>query len=76
MLASDQRITSALPDFQGRIWFVSKRGGLVGILDPKTRRITSMTLGEEIENSFAVGRGSVYIVSDKRMYWFQARGNG
>ena len=26
--------------------------------------------GEEIENSFAVDRGAVYIVSDKRMYRF------
>ena len=30
-----------------------------------------MRLGEEIENSFAVDRGGVYIVSNKRMYRFR-----
>ena len=34
------------------------------------------TVGEEIENSFAVGRNGVYIVSDKRMYRFEAGRNG
>ena len=53
--AATERITSALPDFQGRIWFVSKKNGKVGALDPKTGEIEVITLGEEIENSFAVG---------------------
>ena len=35
-----------------------------------------MKLGEEVENSFAVGQRGVYIVSDKRMYRFEATGNG
>ena len=38
-LTRDERITSALPDFRGRIWFVSKSSGEIGVLDPKTRRI-------------------------------------
>ena len=29
--ASSERITSALPDFSGKIWFVSKQRGKVGI---------------------------------------------
>ncbi len=33
-------------------------------------------LGEEIENSFAIGEDGVYIVSDKRMYRFAANANG
>jgi hypothetical protein len=69
-------ITSALPDFRGRIWFVSKQHGTVGVLDPRTRRIRVLRLGEEVENSFAVGRGAVYIVSDKRMYRFSAGADG
>ena len=73
MLASDERVTSALPDFQGRIWFVSKKSGKIGILDTKTSKIAVLKLGEEIENSFAVDRDGVYIVSDKRMYRFSAR---
>ena len=31
-----ERITSALPDFNGLIWFVSKANGKIGTLDPKT----------------------------------------
>jgi hypothetical protein len=74
VLTADERVTSALPDFHGRIWFVSKKDGKVGVLDPKTRRIGSIRLGEEIENSFAVDRDAVYIVSDQRMYRFSLRG--
>jgi hypothetical protein len=73
---STERITSALPDFDGLIWFVSKANGKVGTLDPKTGKLKVKTLGEEIENSFAVGEDGVYIVSDKRMYRFKANANG
>jgi hypothetical protein len=72
VLKDDERVTSALPDFQGRIWFVSKKSGKVGVLDTKTRKIKVLRLGEEIENSFAVGSDGIYIVSDKRMYRFNA----
>jgi hypothetical protein len=72
---STQRITSALPDFSGRIWWVSK-DGTVGTLDRKTGRVRTITMGEEIENSFAVGRNGVYIVSDEHMYRFDATRNG
>ena len=73
VLADDERISSALPDFKGRIWFVSKRNGKVGILNPKTRRIRVMRLGEDIQNSFTVDRDAVYVVSSRRMYRFSAR---
>ena len=68
-----ERITSALPDFSGRIWFVSKKNGKVGTLDRKTGQVKVKRLGEEIENSFAIDRRGIYIVSDKRMYRFEAR---
>ena len=71
-MTGDERITSALPDFQGRIWFVTKKNGKVGTLDTKTGEITCSGHGEEIENSFAVDKDGVYIVSDKRMYRFSA----
>ncbi len=71
-----ERISSALPDFNGLIWFVSKNNGKVGTLDPKTGSIRVIRLDEEIENSFAVASDGVYIVSDKRMYRFKARKNG
>lgn len=72
VLTSDERVTSALPDFSGRIWFVSKKDGKVGILNTKTRAIKVLRTGEEIENSFAVDRNAIYVVSDKRMYRFSA----
>ncbi len=73
---STERISSALPDFSGRIWFVSKRNGKVGTVDRKTGAIKVKRLNEEIENSFAVAKGGPYIVSDKRMYRFKAAKNG
>ena len=73
---STQRITSALPDFSGRIWWVSKQDGTVGTLDRKTGRVRAITMNEEIENSFAVGLNGVYIVSDEHMYRFASTPNG
>jgi hypothetical protein len=75
-LASDERITSALPDFRGRLWFVSKKGGKVGIFYTRSKRIRYIRLGDEIENSFTVDRRGVYIVDDSRMYRFWARRGG
>jgi hypothetical protein len=73
VLAPDERISSALPDFKGRIWFVSRNNGKVGILDTRTRRVRAIRLGEDIQNSFTVGRRGVFVVSSKRMYRFGAR---
>ena len=73
VLASDERISSALPDFRGRIWFVSKKNGKVGILNPRTRRVRVLRLGEDIQNSFTIDRGAVYVVSSRRMYRFSVR---
>lgn len=72
-LRSDERISSALPDFRGRIWFVSKRNGKVGILNTRTRRVRFVRLGEDIQNSFTVGREGVYVVSSRRMYRFGSK---
>jgi hypothetical protein len=76
VLKDDERVTSALPDWKGRIWFVSKKSGKVGTLDPKTDNISVLRVGEEIQNSFAIDRDATYIVSDKRMYRFSAGKNG
>ena len=75
-LTDDEKVTSALPDYKGRIWFVSKQNGKVGVLNTRTRRINVLRLGEEVQNSFAVDRKGVYIASDKRMYrfWTDRRG--
>jgi hypothetical protein len=76
VVSRGERITSALPDFRGRIWFVTKQHGKVGVLNPRTRAVHVLRTGEEIENSFAVGRAGVYIVSDRRMYRFAAGPGG
>jgi hypothetical protein len=70
-LAGD-RITSALPDWQGRVWFVGRYTGVVGVLDLETGIIGNTVLGEEIENSFAVAEEGVYIVTDTSMYRLEA----
>ncbi len=75
--ADTERITSALPDYDGRIWFVSKASAKIGTLDRKTGdlKIIQLDDGEQIENSFSVASGGVYIVSNKRMYKLRANEN-
>jgi hypothetical protein len=69
-------IISALPDWSGRIWFVSV-AGVIGTIDQRTGAVASIELGEPISNSFAVDEdGGVYIVSDEAMYRFEARADG
>ena len=72
-----ERITSALPDYDGRIWFVSKANAKIGTLDRKTGDLKVLQLDddEEIENSFSVDSKGVYIVSNKRMYKLKANKN-
>lgn len=73
VVAQGDGIISALPDWDGRIWFASVRG-VVGWIDPGTGQITSRSLGEGITNSFAVDdSGGVYIVTDRALYRFDAR---
>jgi hypothetical protein len=75
-LDSNERITSALPDFRGRVWFVSKQNGKVGYMGRHSGRIRFVRLGEQIENSFTVDRRGIYVVTDTRMYRFWAGRGG
>jgi hypothetical protein len=70
-------IVSALPDWSGRFWFVT-RHGIVGTVDRASGAIQTITLGGEgISNSFAVDEtGGVYLVSDKALYRFAAGAGG
>jgi outer membrane protein assembly factor BamB len=70
-------IQSALPDWSGRIWFVTV-GGRVGVVDSRTRAIRSRQLpGEVIANSFAIDEsGGVFVVSDHALYRFDAGRGG
>ncbi|MFJ3231747.1 hypothetical protein [Streptomyces sp. NPDC086787] len=70
-------ILSALPDWSGRLWFVTG-GGVVGTLDMATGAVASHALpGERIANSLAVDEsGGVFIVSDHALYRFDAGHGG
>jgi hypothetical protein len=77
VLSSSEEITSALPDSNGLLWFVTKTDGVVGTLNFATRAIHTMRIGNgslgEIENSFATDSGGgVYIASNRRLYRFVA----
>jgi hypothetical protein len=71
-----ERISSVLPDFRGRLWFVTKQSGTVGTLDRKTGKVRTIRLGERVQNSFTVDSGAVYIASDRRLYriWADSKG--
>ena len=70
--AVDDKLFSALPDWSGRLWFISQQG-VVGTIDPGSGAVRTLDLGEQITNSFAVDEsGGVYIVSDAAMYRFDA----
>ncbi len=71
-----ERMNSALPDFQGLLWFVVKQTGEVGTIDPKTEQIRFLRLGEEIQNSFTVDRNAVYVATSKRLYKLTKQKNG
>ncbi|MFF3171279.1 hypothetical protein ACFVQ0_01580 [Streptomyces sp. NPDC057900] len=69
-------VTSVMPDWQGRIWWVT-RLGRVGTVDPRTSAIRSVQLaGEEIQNSFSVAEDGVSIVTDHALYSFAASADG
>jgi hypothetical protein len=72
----DDKVFSALPDWDGRIWFVTAEG-VVGNVDPESGRIRAIRLREQIANSFAVDEtGGVFIVTDAALYRFDADPNG
>lgn len=71
-----ERMNSALPDFQGDIWFVVKQTGEVGTVDRKTGQVRYLRLGVGIQNSFTVDRNAVYVVTSKRIYRMWKNGNG
>ena len=74
---ADDGIISVLPDWSGRLWFVT-RGGIVGTIDRNSGAVRTLELaGEGISNSFAVDEtGGVFIVSDRALYRFDAGPSG
>jgi predicted secreted protein len=78
IVPENDSIASALPDFSGRLWFLTS-GGLVGTINPDNGKVigTLRLEGEEIHNSFAIDEtGGVFIASDHAMYRFDAGKDG
>lgn len=78
VVAAGDQLNSALPDWSGRLWFVSRNEGVVGSLDPRSGRVLgTKRTGEAIGNSFAVDdSGGVFVVTDEAQYRFDARRSG
>ena len=78
VLPADEQLNSALPDWEGRLWFVSRNEGIVGALDQRNGRLLGFRrTGEAIGNSFAVDdTGGVFVVTDAAQYRFDAGRRG
>jgi hypothetical protein len=75
-LSVDDKLFSALPDWAGRIWWVSQ-AGVVGTIAPESGAVRTLDTNEQITNSFAVDEtGGVYIVTDAALYRFDASADG
>jgi hypothetical protein len=75
VIPSDDQLNSALPDWSGRLWFVSRRHGIVGALDPATGKVLrTIRTNEAIGNSFAMDEtGGVFVVTDTAQYRFDTK---
>ena len=76
-MGSSDCLIALLPDWSGRIWFVTE-DGVVGTIDPTSGAVQTFTLdNEQVVNSFAADEtGGVYIVSDHALYRFDAGPSG
>ena len=66
-IPSSDAIVAVMPDWHGRIWFVT-RDGIIGDIGRHTGRVRTLDTGEPIGNSFAIGPNGVYVVTDRAMY--------
>ena len=74
----DDCLIATLPDWSGRIFFVTQQGR-VGVIDPGTGAVKTMKFpdGEGIYNSIAGDEyGNIYIVTDHKFYAVQADASG
>jgi hypothetical protein len=72
VIPADDQLNSALPDWSGRLWFVTRRHGIIGSLDPASGRVLgTRRTNEAIGNSFAMDEtGGVFVVTDTAQYRF------
>lgn len=78
--APKQRLVSALPDWDGLIWFVTRWDGVVGTLNPETGEVHTLQLGDglenSIQNSFAIDKKRAYVATNRQMLALEADMNG
>jgi outer membrane protein assembly factor BamB len=69
-------ILSALPDWSGRIWFVTSSGVVGFVAADDTVHAVRLPDGETVANSFAVDEsGGVFVVSTHALYRLDAAGD-
>jgi len=69
-------ITSVMPDYSGRIWWVT-RFGRVGTLTPATGQVAVHRFaGEEIQNSLSADPDGTYVITDYALYHMLADADG
>lgn len=75
-IADGDKIMSTIPDWDGRLFFVTQRG-VVGAVKRASGRVRTLSLDESIANSFSVDNaGGVYVVTDGGMYRIDANRRG
>ncbi len=71
-IPADDKIISALPDWDGRLWFATTEG-LIGWVGRRGGKVHIRDLEERIGNSFTVDERDVaYVVTDDALYRLEA----
>lgn len=74
-LIEGEKVTSVLPDWRGRYWYVGSKG-TVGVVAETGGAARAVNLGAEtIENSFAVTRDGVFVVTGAASYRLWTKGD-
>ncbi len=73
-LQPGEQVTSVLPDWLGRYWYVGS-AGTVGVVRDGTADAVNLS-GESIENSFAVAEDGVFVVTGSALYRLTAAETG
>jgi hypothetical protein len=79
-ISAGDKLEAVVPDWEGRLWFTTKRG-VVGLVDATSGEVRYTDqlrqAGERIVNSHAIDEdGGVYVVSTQAMYRFDAEADG
>ena len=76
VVPADDCLVALMPDWRGRIWFVTE-DGRVGTVDPGSGDAQVRDLDETVANSFAVDeQGGAYVVTTEALYRLDADASG